>query len=85
MWSDNETSIDLLVFQYLTKAVCGIVKNERLLPATMEPPSVGCRRRPVNEDRHECRCKIRMSGLSKVEMPAFIGGRGRYGKGANRL
>ena len=35
--------------------------------------------------RHECRCKIRMSGLSKVEMSAFIGGRGRYGNGANRL
>jgi hypothetical protein len=26
-----------------------------------------------------------MSGLSKVEMSAFIGGRGRYGNGANRL
>jgi hypothetical protein len=32
-----------------------------------------------------CRCKMRMSGLSKVEMSAFIGGRGRYGNGANRL
>jgi hypothetical protein len=28
---------------------------------------------------------MRMSGLSKVEMFAFIGGRGRYGNGANRL
>jgi hypothetical protein len=28
---------------------------------------------------------MRMSGLSKVEMSAFIGGRGRYGNGANRL
>jgi hypothetical protein len=27
MWSDNETAIDLLGFQYLTKAMCGIVKN----------------------------------------------------------
>jgi predicted KAP-like P-loop ATPase len=35
MWSDNETAIDLLVFQYLTKAVCEIVKNEHLLPATI--------------------------------------------------
>jgi hypothetical protein len=35
MWSDNETAIDLLGFQYLTKAVCGIVKNEHLLPATI--------------------------------------------------
>src|SRR5882724_2440453 len=32
-----------------------------------------------------CRCKMRMSGLSKVEMSGFIGGRGRYGNGANRL
>jgi len=32
-----------------------------------------------------CRCKMRMSGLSKVEMSAFIGGRGRHGNGANRL
>src|SRR4030081_939704 len=32
-----------------------------------------------------CRCKMRMSGLSKVEMSAFIGGRGRYGDGANGL
>src|SRR4030088_2853504 len=28
---------------------------------------------------------MRMSGLSKVEMSAFIGGRGRYGNGANCL
>ena len=35
MWSDNETATYLLVFQYLTKAVCGIVKNEHLLPATI--------------------------------------------------
>jgi hypothetical protein len=27
IWSDNETAIDLLGFQYLTKAMCGIVKN----------------------------------------------------------
>jgi hypothetical protein len=35
MWSANETAIDLLGFQYLTKAVCGIAKNEHLLPATI--------------------------------------------------
>src|SRR5260370_22401077 len=29
--------------------------------------------------------QLRMSGLSKVEMSAFIGGRGPYGNGANRL
>src|SRR5438876_9479234 len=28
---------------------------------------------------------MRMSGLSKVEMSAFIGGRGPHGNGANRL
>jgi hypothetical protein len=32
-----------------------------------------------------CRCKMRMSGLSKVEMSAFIGGRGPHGNGANRF
>jgi KAP family P-loop domain len=35
MWSDNETSIDLLGFQHLTKAARNIVENERLLPATI--------------------------------------------------
>src|ERR1700675_2911624 len=30
-----------------------------------------------------CRSKMRMSGLSKVEMSAFMGGRGPYGNGAN--
>jgi hypothetical protein len=35
MWSDNETSIDLLGFQHLTSAVIGIVKNQHLLPATI--------------------------------------------------
>jgi len=32
MWFDNEAVIDLLGFQYLTKAMCGIVKDEHLLP-----------------------------------------------------
>src|ERR1700688_3697347 len=30
-----------------------------------------------------CRSKMRMSGLSKVEMSAFMGGRGPHGNGAN--
>src|SRR5882762_7372199 len=32
-----------------------------------------------------CRRKMRMSGLCKVEMSAFIDGRGPYGNGANHL
>jgi len=32
-----------------------------------------------------CRCKMRMSGSSKVEMSASIDSRGRYGNGANCL
>src|ERR1700682_1738744 len=40
---------------------------------------------PSQRTHTNCRCKMRMSGLSKVEMSAFIGGRGRYGNGANRL
>src|SRR5580700_5278901 len=32
-----------------------------------------------------CRCKMRMSGLCKVEMSAFMGGRGPYGNAANRV
>jgi hypothetical protein len=35
VWSDNETSIDLLGFQHLTSVVIGIVKNKHLLPATI--------------------------------------------------
>jgi hypothetical protein len=35
--------------------------------------------------RGMCRCKMRMSGLCKVEMSAFIGGRGPHGNGANLL
>ncbi len=35
MWSDNETTEDLLGFQYLAGAVVSIVKNEDLLPATI--------------------------------------------------
>src|SRR5260370_6583114 len=30
----------------------------------------------------KCRCKMRMSGLSKVEMSGFMGGRGPHGNGA---
>src|SRR5260370_14255861 len=32
-----------------------------------------------------CRRKMRMSGLCKVEMSAFMDGRGAYGNGADRL
>src|SRR6202171_3529062 len=35
--------------------------------------------------RPRCRCKMRMSGLSKVEMSGFIGGRGAHGDGADYL
>jgi predicted KAP-like P-loop ATPase len=35
MWSDNESTEDLLGFQYLAGAVVSIVKNENLLPATI--------------------------------------------------
>src|ERR1039457_3176923 len=35
MWSDNESTEDLLGFQYLADAVVSIVKNENLLPATI--------------------------------------------------
>jgi predicted KAP-like P-loop ATPase len=35
MWSDNESTEDLLGFQYLAGAVVSIVKNESLLPATI--------------------------------------------------
>lgn len=35
MWSDNESSIDLLGFQHLVSAVSSIIQNESLLPATI--------------------------------------------------
>lgn len=35
MWPDHETEIDLLGFQHLVSAVCGIVHNDELLPATI--------------------------------------------------
>ncbi|MHB8901360.1 MAG: KAP family P-loop NTPase fold protein [Thermoguttaceae bacterium] len=35
MWSDNETDLDLLGFQHLTNAVCTIIRNDALLPATI--------------------------------------------------
>jgi hypothetical protein len=35
MWSDNESTEDLLGFKYLADAVVSIVKNEKLLPATI--------------------------------------------------
>ena len=35
MWSDNESSIDLLGFQHLAGAVTGIVRRPHLLPGTV--------------------------------------------------
>lgn len=35
MWSDNESDVDLLGFDYLTSAITSIVGNESLLPATI--------------------------------------------------
>src|SRR4051795_12224597 len=35
MWSDNETSSDLLGCQHVVEVVTSIVKNESLLPATI--------------------------------------------------
>jgi hypothetical protein len=35
--------------------------------------------------KRECRCKMRMSGLCKVEMSGFMGGRGANGNGAHCL
>jgi hypothetical protein len=35
MWSDNETRVDLLGFQHLVGAVTSLVRNEKLLPATV--------------------------------------------------
>src|ERR1700676_1662738 len=41
--------------------------------------------RPRKPGEPSCRCKMRMSGLCKIEMSAFMVGRGRHGHGANRL
>lgn len=35
MWSDNETSLDLLNVQHLVAATAGVVRNDDLLPATI--------------------------------------------------
>jgi predicted KAP-like P-loop ATPase len=35
MWSDNETEIDLLGFEYLADAVVSVVRRDDLLPATI--------------------------------------------------
>src|SRR5712692_5254131 len=55
-------------------------------------PPIGVRNEEFNTEGTKstgstgsCRCKMRMSGLSKVEMSGFIGGRGPHGNGANRL
>src|ERR1700736_5344403 len=41
--------------------------------------------RRVNKTPACCRCKVRMSGLRKVEMSAFMGGRGPHGNGAHGI
>ena len=35
MWSDNEAELDLLGFQHLSNAVCSLIRNDDLLPATI--------------------------------------------------
>lgn len=35
MWSDNEAELDLLGFQHLKNAVCAIIRDDTLLPATI--------------------------------------------------
>jgi KAP-like P-loop domain-containing protein len=35
MWSDNESSLDLLGCQHLVKVVTSIINNDTLLPATI--------------------------------------------------
>src|ERR1700683_2731778 len=49
------------------------------------PHILGCARRQVNEAEVTCRRKMRMSGLCKVEMSAFMDGRGPHGNGANHF
>ena len=39
----------------------------------------------VKDAKSACRRKVRMSGLCKVEMSAFMDGRGPHGNGANDL
>src|SRR5580704_7629957 len=46
---------------------------------------LGCAGRQVNELRCDCRRKMRMSGLCKVEMSASMEGRGPHGNGANHF
>src|SRR6202035_5946409 len=58
------------------------------LPGLLERPMPRnlTRRLRMRQSRQiGCRCKVRMSGLCKVEMSAFMGGRGAYGNGADRL
>src|SRR5216684_2009726 len=56
-----------------------------LPPMVAVTPALKPLPRIVKVARPDCRCKMRMSGLSKVEMSAFIGGRGPHGNGANRF
>src|SRR6202040_1259912 len=46
---------------------------------------LSCGRRASQRIHESCRCKMRMSGLCKVEMSAFMDGRGPHGDGANHV
>jgi len=56
-----------------------VVRGADCIANLAEPPAM------CQMPTQSCRSKVRMSGLSKVEMSAFIGSRGRYGNGANRV
>src|SRR5208282_3666534 len=47
--------------------------------------SLPARNQLVNKRGCQCRCKVRMSGLSKVEMSGFMGAWRSHGNGANGL
>src|SRR5271155_4538624 len=46
---------------------------------------LGSARKASQRREHNCRCKMRMSCLCKVEMSAFMEGRGPHGNGANHF
>src|ERR1700730_9557722 len=73
-----------LVFNTLPRPCAG---SSRMSAYSRQPWSRHLRLRSEASQRRQTRMSLqnKMSGLSKVEMSAFIGGRGRYGNGANRL
>src|SRR5208282_894548 len=58
--------------------------NERVR-GRHSPAILGCDLRQVNESAGFCSCNVRMSGLCKVEMSAFLGAGGPDGRGADRV